>query len=175
MTDKFLNSDVLRLRAVEPSDADLMWQIETDSRQWLDNGILAPYSLKKLRDYAENYDADPIRAGQIRFVVELVDGRRPVGLADLYDISSTNRTAFIGIYIIDDCRGKGLSREALSLLEDYARQLLNLRMLGAKVAEGNTSSAALFSHTGYESVGILPDWLLSGRKTRDVTIYVKKL
>lgn len=175
MTTTFLSNNLLRLRAVEPADAEFMWGVETDSTQWIENGMSAPYSRKNLRDYAETYDADPIRAGQIRFVIEDAQRRVPIGLADLYDISALCRTAFVGIYVTKAHRGCGVASEALKLLEEYARQLLNLRVIGAKVAGGNKTSTALFENSGYKMAGRLPEWLLYGNKTQDLVIYTKIL
>ena len=185
---KFLEDDILRLRAVEPSDADTMWEIETDSSQWRDNGMSAPYSRRNLREYAENYDADPIRAGQLRLVAELkydTTGRninrnndttgRTIGLVDLYDISPTGRTAFIGIYVMDQHRGNGYAARALNLMEEYARMLLNLRIVAAKVSAANPDSRSLFEKNGYTLSGRLQDWLLSGSETSSLLIYTKKL
>lgn len=174
---RFLEDDILRLRAVEPSDADMMWSVETDSSQWLDNGMSAPYSRHNLREYADNYDADPIRAGQLRLVAELKESDRysVVGLVDLYDISSICRTAFIGIYICEPYRGNGHASRALSLMEKYARRLLNLRILAAKVSASNTASIHMFSKSGYMPAGELRDWILNGAETFSLLIYTKSL
>jgi len=174
---RFLEDDVLRLRAVEPSDADMMWNIETDSTQWRDSGMSAPYSRHNLREYAENYDADPIRAGQLRLVAELKEPDRNtvVGLVDLYEISPFGRTAFIGIYICEPYRGNGYAARALSLTETYAGMLLNLRIVAAKVSASNYTSIRMFVKSGYVLAGELHDWLLNGSETRSLLIYTKSL
>lgn len=170
----FLEDDDIRLRAVEPEDADMLWLAERDSRQWIENGMSAPFSRENLRQYASNYDADPIRAGQLRLICENNDGEM-IGITDLYDISSTNRTAFVGIYIFDEHRKRGYAHKSLALLEMYAHMLLNLRILGAKISETNIGSLQLFESSGYIRNGILHDWLLTGSETRSLIIYTKKL
>lgn len=171
---KFLENDNIRLRAVEPADAELLWEAENDSRQWLDNGMSAPLSRQNLKNYAENYDADPIRSGQLRMICENKNGKM-VGIVDLYDISAIGRTAFVGIYLFEKYRRNGYAAECLSLLESYARMLLNLRILGAKISETNTNSIHLFENSGYELRGTLPDWLLAGTKSKALYIYTKTL
>lgn len=171
---RFLEDDNIRLRAVEPNDADMLWAAEADSSQWLENGMSAPYSRENLRDYASSYDADPIRSGQLRMVCETREGET-VGLADLYDISAIGRTAFVGIYIFNDFRNLGYASSALALLEIYARMLLNLRILGAKISETNVRSRSLFEKGGYLLSGTLPGWLLSGSSERSLLIYTKAL
>lgn len=172
---RFLEDDILRLRAVEPEDADMMWRVETDSRQWQDNGMSAPFSRHNLREYAENYDADPIRAGQLRLVIEDKNEGKPVGLIDLYDISASNRTAFIGVYVTEDYRRKGYARKALDLTGIYAGTLLNLRILGAKVSSANRVSRHLFEKAGYSLSGELPGWLLNGKEQNSLLIYTRRL
>ena len=86
---------------MEPEDAKMMWRVESDSTQWRENGMMAPYSMRNLREYAENYDADPIRTGQLRLIAELKTAgaetaeSRFTGIVDLFDISPTGRTAFV--------------------------------------------------------------------------------
>lgn len=176
MNMRFLEDDTLRLRAVEPDDADMMWTVETDSLQWMENGMSAPYSRHNLWEYAENYDADPIRSGQLRLVIEKKDtaGCKAIGLIDLYDISASNRTAFTGIYVIPEERGKGHAARALHLLGEYACRLLNLRIMAAKIVDSNNASRRLFEKAGYEYSGKLSDWILSGKETLSLLIYSKR-
>ncbi|MDE7181061.1 MAG: GNAT family N-acetyltransferase [Muribaculaceae bacterium] len=176
----YLQSSILRLRAVEPADADLMWLWETDSSQWAENGIRAPFSHNNLKQYAETYDADPIRSGQLRLIVELTPADnetecKAIGLVDLYDIDAVNRTAYTAIYICRDMRGKNYASEALLLLEPYCLQLLNLRILAAKICASNTGSIRLFEQLGYIREGCLSDWMMLGAQTFDLLYYTKHL
>lgn len=170
----FLCADKLRLRAVEPADAHLMWEVESDSSQWLLNGMSAPFSCDNLLQYATTYDADPFRAGQLRLMAEL-EGNGIIGIVDLYQISAVHRTAYVGIYIMPQMRGKGYGKMCLRLLEDYASSLLNLRILAARVAEENHASTALFEKAGYSLAGTLHNWLQSGNNTLNVRLYEKQI
>lgn len=172
---RFLENEKLRLRAVEPDDADKMCSIENDSCQWRENGMMAPYSRHNLKLYAENYDADPIRSGQLRMIAELRDRNEIGGIVDLYDINPTGRTAFVGIYIAEYHRGQGLGTMILELMEKYACMLLNLRSLGAKVSDKNYRSISLFEKAGYHLCGRMTKWLLSGHNEYDLLIYQKEL
>lgn len=177
----------IRLRAVEPDDAHAMWEIESDKDSWRSNGMMAPFSMFNLREYAVNYDADPFTAGQIRMMAELVDEdgksdtpsednhERLVGIVDLFQISSRNRTAFVGIYVRPQFREKGYASDMLKKLEEYAKIYLNLRILAAKVAVGNAASIRLFESTGYGLCGCLRSWMVSGDKVFDVNLYQKLL
>lgn len=172
---KFLEDSAIRLRAVEPEDAERMFEFERDSEQWLHNGMSAPFSRHNLTLYALEYDADPVRSRQIRFVVEETAGKRIVGLADLYEIDTISGNAFVGIYIAPASRRKGYAAKAVHLLGQYAGQVLNLRVLGAKVSDSNQSSVALFRRCGFMLSGRLPGWLRSGRDISDLLIFTMPL
>lgn len=173
-TRLFLREADVRLRAVEPADASLMWEVENDSSQWMLNGMSAPFSRDNLLQYATTYDADPFRAGQLRLMAE-IKGTGIIGIVDLYQISALHRTAYIGIYILPQMRGQGYAEICLRLLEDYASSLLNLRILAARVAEENIPSVKLFENAGYSHAGTLHDWLQSGNRTLNVRLYEKQL
>ena len=172
---KFLENDKILLRAVEPDDYKLLFEVENDSSHWNENGMMAPYSRHNLQEYALNYDADPIRCGQLRLMVESKQDSALFGVVDLYDISILNRTAFVGIYILKAYRDKGIARETLELVETYARILLNLRVLGVKISEINSKSIDLFANCGYEKAGELKSWILRGKETYNLYIYLKEI
>lgn len=177
----------VRLRAVEPTDATAMWEVESDRESWRDNGMMAPFSLFNLQEYALNYEANPFSAGQIRLMAEIVEddsynslpreceNTKLIGIADLYEISGSNRTAYVGIYVRPQFRQQGLGAEILASLEEYAKNQLNLRILGAKVKVGNAASICMFEHAGYELAGCLRGWMISGGKEYDVNLYQKHL
>lgn len=163
------------LRPVEPEDADFMWSVECDSLQWIQNLLVAPFSRENLRNYALNYEADPYEAGQLRLImIEKHNGRR-VGIIDLYDLIASQRTAWVGIYILPEFRGKDIGKTGLHLLEDYAIRILNLRRLGAKIIENNESSMNLFLNSGFEWIGRLPGWIQSGKELYSIHILQKSL
>lgn len=171
-----LHSKRLHLRALEPSDADFMYEVENDAQAWRYSDTIAPLSRKILRDYALTYDADPFTAGQLRLIITEQGNSNPVGIIDLYDISQRHQRAFIGIYICKDYRGKGYGEETLNLIEDYAHNCLHLHQLGAKVEESHTSAEKLFQKHGYEMKGNLDDWLSTpDGKFVSLKIFTKKI
>ena len=154
-----LHSNRLHLRALEPDDADFMYEVENDAQAWKYSDTIAPLSRKILREYAETYDADPFSAGQLRLIITEEGKDKPVGIIDLYDVSHRHQRAFIGIYICKEYRGKGYAEETLELIEDYAHNNLHLHQLGAKVVDGQTASEELFKRRGFELKGVLDEWL----------------
>ena len=171
-----LHSNRLHLRALEPSDADFMYEVENDAQAWRYSDTIAPLSRRILRDYALTYDADPFTAGQLRLIITEKGTNNPVGIVDLYEVSQRHQRAFIGIYICKDFRHKGYADETLQLIEDYAHNTLHLHQVGAKVEDGYTMAENLFENRGYELKGLLDDWLsTTDGKFVGMKLYTKKL
>lgn len=151
-----------------------MWNVESDSLQWIQNSLVAPFSRENLLQYARNYEADPFLAEQLRLIIENKDNKR-VGIADLYEISPQHRRSFVGIYILPEFRRMGIGLEALEMLENYALRLLNLRQLGAKIVDGNEISMQLFLKAGYEWSGTLRNWMQSGKQIFSLHLLQKEI
>lgn len=171
-----LHSQRLHLRALEPSDADFMYEVENDAQAWRYSDTIAPLSRKILRDYALTYDADPFTAGQLRLIITEEGSNNPVGIVDLYDVSQRHQRAFIGIYICPEYRGKGYADETLELIEDYAHNNLHLHQVASKVEEFHTVAEKLFVNRGYELKGFLNEWLSTpDGKFVGMKVYTKPL
>lgn len=171
-----LHSKRLHLRALEPSDADFMYEVENDAQAWRYSDTIAPLSRRILRDYALNYDADPFTAGQLRLMITEEGTSKPIGIIDLYDVSQRHLRAFIGIYICKEYRGKGYAEETINLIEEYAHNNLHLHQLGAKVEDGHKKAENLFLGRGYEIKGNLEDWLSTpDGKYTGMKIFTKRL
>lgn len=171
-----LHSNRLHLRALEPSDADFMYEVENDAEAWRYSDTIAPLSRRVLRDYALNYDADPFSAGQLRLIITEEGNNTPVGIVDLYEVSQRHMRAFIGIYICKEFRKRGYAEETISLIEEYAHNTLHLHQLGAKMEESNTRVVKLFSDLDYKCCGKLEDWLSAPNgKFSNMLIYTKPL
>ncbi|MDE7403307.1 MAG: GNAT family N-acetyltransferase [Muribaculaceae bacterium] len=162
------------LRALEPGDADAMYFCESEASKWEITSIAAPISKYALRKYAEEYDADPIRAGQIRLTIETRESEVS-GFVDLFNIDPINRTAEVGIVIFSKFQRRGFATEALSLIERYAMLWLRLRTLSAKITCTNTESIGLFEKCGYAKAGTLKNWIATRNNFSDLYIYQKML
>lgn len=159
----------IRLRALEPEDVELMYEIENDEKEWRHGDSVAPFSRQQLLDYAMNYDADPFRAGQLRLVV-VNDKNESIGIADLYEISAKNRNAFIGIAIHPEFRGRGYGTASIRLIADYAFKILKLKNLAAKVITSNHKALAMFKSSGFSEIGVMKGWQLTAYGFEDIAV-----
>ena len=152
-----MNHSALHLRAREPTDLDFLFALENDQRLWTVSNTLVPFSKFTLKEYIAHAKDDIFTAKQQRFVI--IDAQNTtMGLVDLYDFDPIHHRAGVGIVIAAPHRGKGIGKEALSLIEEVAFQRLQLHQLYAGVGEDNPASLALFKAAGYEQCGLKKDW-----------------
>ena len=159
-------------RALEPEDADLLYEIENDLDLQQHGDSVAPYSRRGLLDYALTYDPDPFRSGQLRMAI-LNEGKEAVGFVDLYEISPKNRNAFIGIVILPQFRKQGYGLAAINYITDYSFRTLSLETVGTKILSDNVGAKALFEKAGFKEVGILKHWQHTSEGFKDVLLMQK--
>lgn len=163
----------LKLRALEPEDAEMMYEAESDPAAWRYSDYLAPISLEMLKSYALAYDAEPFRSGQLRLIIE-ADGRA-VGILDFFDISARHLRADTGIYLLPDFRGKEIGVRALELAKEYCRVRLGLHQLTASVAQQNEEAQRCYIKAGFTLTGSRPDWLRTPGGWENVDLFQCKL
>ena len=149
---------MIKLRKIEPSDLPFLYQWENDASAWSDGSNHNPLSQQDLRDYIESTTGDIYKDGQLRLIIE--EEGLTLGCIDLFDFDPRNRRAALGMYIAPEYRGKGVGKEALRLLEEYAFGFLHLRVLYAVIATNNIACTALYRNAGYTPSSVLPGWTL---------------
>ena len=65
---------MMRLRAIEPEDLDLLYQIENDQSLWKVGTTNVPYSRYTLHDYIASSSDDIYADRQVRMIVENDEG-----------------------------------------------------------------------------------------------------
>ncbi|WGK64915.1 GNAT family N-acetyltransferase [Croceiramulus getboli] len=154
-----LVGDTIFLRALEPEDIDMLYDIENREEYWELSGTQAPYGRHLLQEYIANAYKDLYEAKQLRFVICLRETQRVLGLVDLFDFSPRHFRAGVGILIIEaEDRRHGYALETLEILKAYAFKQLDLHQLYANILEENTASQRLFEKVGFVLVGIKKDW-----------------
>ncbi len=160
MTQNLLESELVRLRALEPEDVDLLYKWENDTNVWKMSNTLAPFSRHILRQFIDSQKFDVFETRQLRLIIEERVENRPVGAIDLFDIDPYNRRAGVGILIYDKrdtCQGYASS--ALQLLIRYCFMVLGLNQIHCNVLSDNTSSLNLFRSKGFLTVGTKREWV----------------
>lgn len=170
-----IHNEIITLRALEPTDLDVLYQWENDVELWHTCSTITPFSRKQLWDYIESYDGDIYRARQLRLMIEENATKRIVGTLDLFDFDPVNSRASVGILIDKSYQRRGYGKTAMLLLEKYCCQFLSLNQLVAVVAINNESSLELFGSLGYREVGTLKNWLKQNKVYIDAVMFQKKI
>lgn len=162
------------LRAPEPQDLELMYQLENDSTLWLQGCSNMPFSRYTLHRYIEQCPGDIYMQGEVRFTIQSED--EAAGFADLTRFDPRNLRAEVSIIVAPAFQHRGVATLALDAMATYARSVLQLHQLYALVAADNVASHALFLRAGYLPTAVLPAWMrTSDGGFQEVTLYTLPL
>lgn len=155
-----LETDIIRLRALEPEDVDILYRWENDTNIWKLSNTVAPFSRHALQNFIKLQNYDIFTSQQMRMIIESKATREPVGSIDLFDIDYYNRRAGVGILIYDKCnQGQGYASSALAALIRYAFHILNFNQLYCNILSNNIRSLNLFRAKGFDVVGNKREWV----------------
>lgn len=154
-----LSGEHIYLRALEPEDLDVVFQIENTEDLWELSNTQTPYSRFLIKEYLENAHKDIYEVKQLRLVICEKQSEDVLGLIDLFDFDPKNRRVGVGILIVNPHdRGKGIGQEALDLLVKYAFKHLQVNQLYCNISEGNEASIKLFENQGFVCSGNKKAW-----------------
>ena len=159
----------MKLRAIEPEDLDLLYQIENNHKLWQVGTTNVPYSRYTLHDYIATSSDDIYADRQMRLIVESDKGEA-VGIADLVHFDPQHLRAEVGIVIQSDYRRQGLATAAVEALCDYAVRIIHLHQLYVIVDVDNQAALSLFEKVGFKTQNRLKEWLFDGKKYHDVVL-----
>ena len=160
----------IKLRAIEPEDLDLLYRIENDVDLWNVGTSNVPYSRFLLHEYVANNKNDIYSDGQVRMMVENLDGQ-VVGVVDLVNFDPSNRRAEVGLIILNSYRHQGYGTAVLAKITDYALRILHLHQLYAYIDINNKLSLQLFQKAGFVVAAEIKDWLFDGVKFSDSVLF----
>lgn len=152
---------MIKLRALEPDDLDLLFTVENDPSVWWTGNTNVPYSRQFLSNYILSTTGDIYTDKQLRLVIE--SDSNPVGLIDLSNFDPKNLRAEIGIVITKEYQNKGVASRAIELLEEYCFEVLHLHQLYAIIPQENNPSFNLFTKCGFTTQSLLVDWVIDGK------------
>lgn len=165
---------MIRLRAMEPEDLNLLYAVENDASSWDVTPATMPYSRDILCQYILSTTGDIYTDKQVRLIIETETGDA-VGIADLTSFDPKNMKAEVGILVLPEYRNQGFATQALSLLEDYSCNTVHLHQLYAIIPSANTASKRIFEKCGFLCTAELKDWLYDGKKYKNALLLQKIL
>lgn len=157
------------LRAMEPEDLDLLYQIENDTKLWNIGLTNVPYSRYVLHDYIATSSGDIYTDKQVRLIIE-DEEHQTIGLVDIMNFNPQNRRAEMGIVVQEAFRQKGYGKDAIQKVMRYAKEILHLHQLYVVVNFSQKSTIGLFLRMGFKETCQLTDWLYDGEVYHDATL-----
>jgi RimJ/RimL family protein N-acetyltransferase len=148
-----LQGQRVRLRGITRDDLPRLWAFNNDLAVELAGGGDPPYPQSLARLQAE-FDREAAAGGRdaTRFAIE-TDGQC-IGSCALFNANATAQTCELGIAIGDrDYWGRGLGRESVRLLLNYAFRYLNYRRVWLRVHAANERAVRAYRACGFVEEG----------------------
>ncbi len=169
---KTLEGKSIYLRALEPTDFDLLYQLENDEAVWEVSNTSTPYSKYVLKQYLDNAHRDIYEVKQLRLVICVSENDQAIGFIDLFDFDPKHQRVGIGIVIFSEKdRQKGYASQALQVLCTYSFTHLGVHQIFANIIEDNAASIQLFEKLGFVKAGVKKDWIHTAGAFKDEFIY----
>jgi diamine N-acetyltransferase len=166
-----LSNDNIHLRALELDDIDKLYAWENNSHEWHAGNTLAPYSRHELRQHVLRGCRSIYDQKQLRLMIEQKNPVRPAGIIDLYEFDPHHRRAAVGILIEAERRCKGIATQAVTILTEYAFNVLRLHQVYAYIQSDNEISRKLFTRCGFIHSGTLAGWVARKEGFADACIF----
>ncbi len=146
---------LVRLRAVEPSDAEahFRWNQDSEMARRLDY-IRLPQSRKATERWAESASLRKHSGDDFHFEVETLGGEL-VGSVAAHHCDQRNGTFQIGVAIMAEHQRRGFAREAVTLLMNYYFRELRYQKAMVFVASFNEASLRLCERLRFQQEGSL--------------------
>ena len=102
------------------------------------------------------------------FAIVRLEDNALIGYADLHDVNTIGRAAFLGIFIGEaENRGCGYGTEALRLLLDYGFDTLNLHSVSLSMVADNEQAIACYRKLGFKEYGRRRECMFKNGKYMD--------
>ena len=145
-----LETEHLRLRSFQQSDAECLYEIHIDEevKKWIPN--------ESYEDVNESQEAIAFFAGRVArnvlpyvLAVELKETGELIGDTGINEVEGKPGEAEIGFVICRKYRGKGYASEAVEAMTEFAGSSFLVKSLYGRVLKGNQASVKVLEKNGY--------------------------
>lgn len=162
-----LNGSVAFLRTPDMSDVQFMLDIENDERYWHLSGNTSPYCAEDIEKFVKESSSNLEADRQLRLVIIDIATKKRAGLIDVFDYDPLHKRAGIGIFLMEEFRGKGLAADSLRVLIQYLFKIMQLHQLWCNVLVENSDSMKLFLSAGFEQTCVKREWIFHDNQFHD--------
>ncbi len=167
----FWCNEKVRLRGVEPEDAETFWRWNQDSDMARHLDFLwPPTSLHQVRRWTEEQAGKALEQDAFLWVIENPAGT-PVGSINTHHCNSRNGTFSYGVHVDAQHRRRGYASAAILLVLRYYFQELRYQKVTVTVHGNNQGSAALHEKLGFVQEGVLRRMVYSDGRYWDEFYY----
>lgn len=165
-----LTGKLVKLRAWCELDIDKLQALKNDFKlQTQLMGVPKPNSKNKILNWLKHRDDDD----KLVFFIISDKNNNAIGYIQISNIDRHNHHGYLGVCLQRDYWGKGLSEEALQLLEDYAATVLGLRKILLIVNTDNLRAINFYKKIDFRTVGTLEDHQFINNTWTDVILMEK--
>ncbi len=165
-----LKGEHIYLRALEPEDLELVYQIENNTDNWEVSQTQTPFSKYIIRQYLENAHKDIYEVKQLRLVISSYK-KETFGVVDLFDFDPKNKKVGVGVLILEAYRQQNIAYNSLQLLLNYCLKILGVHQIYANVLENNTASISLFKKLNFTQSAVKKDWVLDNNTYKNEYLF----
>ena len=145
----------IRLRAIEPGDAETFYQWNQDSQRNANlDFIWPPTSLASVQAWAASEAQRKFENDAFRWVIEDLHGT-PVGSIDTHHVSPHDGVFSYGVDVAAAYRRQGYAREAIWMVLRYYFEELRYQKVNVVVHSDNPDSIQLHEALGFQLEGRL--------------------
>jgi RimJ/RimL family protein N-acetyltransferase len=171
LNKNFWQGKLIRLRAIEPEDAETFysWNFDSEMARAVDF-VWPPTSLQSVREWAQKSATQEFKDDIVNFALEDREGN----LAGSINSHSTNRrngTFGYGVAVRDQFRGRGYASKAIILLLRYFFEELRYQKATVDIYGFNLPSIALHEKLGFQREGQLRRMIYTRGKYYDQFFY----
>nr|BFE74890.1 GNAT family protein [Actinoplanes digitatis] len=150
----FVLGDLVKLRAMEPSDAEALWRWNHDPEvmRWMNDNYAQP--LTRVRTFLEERPRNDY--GDVLFGIEAIGDGRLVGLIRLHGAEPETGNAELDIYLGEkDAWGRGYATDAVRRVCRYGFDKMRLHKITLTVVTENHAARQVYDKVGFSEEGWL--------------------
>lgn len=150
----FVLGDLVKLRAMEPSDAEALWRWNHDPEvmRWMNDNYAQP--LTRVRAFLQERPSNDY--GDVLFGIEAIADGRLAGLIRLHGAEPETGNADLDIYLGEkDCWGRGYATDAVRQACRYGFDKMRLHKITLTVVTDNHAAQQVYKKVGFVEEGRL--------------------
>ena len=167
----YWQSDLVRLRGVEPEDGEIFWRWNQDSEMARDlDFVWPPVSVAQVRRWAASTAEKMLEGDSFNWVIENSEGMQ-VGFVHTHSCHSRSGIFKYGVGVEARHRRKGYAASAILLVLRYYFQELRYQKVNVQMHSENGASRALHERLGFVHEGTIRRAVFTGGRYLDELCY----